>query len=159
MNGTAPPSRCQSRVNPTSGLGRSISSWLRGYREHPKWCKAYSSTQERLPEENDGGHEEPESRKAFQTMTLVREAASTAARACSTGSLPYLQLFPRDTGAYMSAQTNPGCFRELPAPCKLFSLSSPLAFSVLQGEHVGGQKLSPYFLSPPGGCCFFPRVV
>lgn len=79
--GDCPPSRCQSRVNPTSGLGRSISSHLKGYWEHPKWCKAHGSAQERLPAENKDGHEEPESRKAFQAIALAREAFSTAAQA------------------------------------------------------------------------------
>lgn len=81
MKGTAPPSRCQSRVNPTSDLGTPLCSRLWGYWEHPKQCKAHSSTQERLPPENNDGHEEPGSRKAFQAMALVKEAASMAAQA------------------------------------------------------------------------------
>lgn len=57
------PHQCQIRLNPNSGLGRSISSWLGGYWEHPQWCKAHSSIQESLSEENHDDHEEPEAGK------------------------------------------------------------------------------------------------
>lgn len=47
---------------------------------HLKCCKAHSSIQESLSEENDD-HEEPESWKAFQSTALSREGAHRAAQA------------------------------------------------------------------------------
>lgn len=134
------PHQWQIRLNPNSGLGRSISSWLGGYWDHPKWCKTHSSTQESLSEENNDDHEEPESWKAFQAMALARVGAHRAA-----------QALPWRSKASRISSCSPGSQAPTPKPrpalgatgrsCALQALlppSSPLALSVLKGEHMSG---------------------
>lgn len=130
------PHQCQIRLNPNSGLGRSIPSWLGGYWEHPEWCKAHSSYQESLSGENNDVHEEPESWKAFQAMALARKGAHRAAQA-----LPW-----RSKASHISiCSPGPQAPTSKPRPTlgatgtscplqALFPPSSPLALSVLKGE-------------------------
>lgn len=134
-------------MNPTSGLETSISSRLQGYQEHPKCCKAHSCTQERLPAENYDGHEEPESRKAFQAMASAREAASTAARALHHLRPSVPPAIPQGH-RHLHLSTHQPCMVQ-GAPCPVQALLSPLScgiFCAARRAHGRAEAWPPIFV-------------
>lgn len=82
-------------------------------------------------------------------MALAREATSTAAWALHWSS-EATHTFPDSPGTWApTSKHRPSLGASGISLPHASSALSPLAFSMLQGGAMAGQKLGPYFLSPP----------